>query len=169
MDEAVVAMAHDNPSEGLLSLAASEFSDSAIGVHLGHDRLVVQRREEDVAIPYRDLALSSGYIAKGSFGRVYAGLWRGRRVAVKIFQTSLADDREQVEGEFNRERGALLSVRTTRGNVHPAVVQYLGYSVCLDRLAIVMPLAEHGSLKTVLTSTRKLYGCLLYTSPSPRD
>ena len=60
-----------------------------------------ERRNDVALVPYRELEIASNSwektLGSGSFGTVYAGTWRGERVAIKRFHAP--DNRDP----FNRE------------------------------------------------------------------
>ncbi|KAG2493118.1 hypothetical protein HYH03_008547 [Edaphochlamys debaryana] len=88
-------------------------------------------------------------IGKGAFGRVYRGLYRGERVAVKVLDTGLAPSGAGSHGgrcdgeEWAALRSLLMQEVEVLGRVsHPNVVRLLAACVEPPRLALVMELCE---------------------------
>lgn len=91
-------------------------------------------------------------VGQGSYGKVYAGVWRGTDVAVKMLKGTLsADDLRAAHAEVIKELKTMRRV----GN-HKNVVSLLG--VCMlerpMRLCIVTDLMSRGSLLDVLRKGR---------------
>jgi len=118
-----------------------------------HARARIHSDGSDVQIPEEEVTIVSQPIASGSYGEVCAGRWRGSAVAIKTFHS---DARSLNADAFNRERAGYLSVRDPSNRNHPALVGYLGFVVCLDRLSMVFELAEYGSLDRVLETAREM-------------
>eukprot|EP01023_Acetabularia_acetabulum_P016582 TRINITY_DN1817_c0_g2_i3.p1 TRINITY_DN1817_c0_g2~~TRINITY_DN1817_c0_g2_i3.p1 ORF type:complete len:494 (-),score=104.19 TRINITY_DN1817_c0_g2_i3:261-1742(-) len=84
---------------------------------------------------------SKAYLGEGSFGRVYKGEWKGKKVAVKIFkeeyQTVLGKECTRIfESEFD------IMIRLQ----HENVVECYGGNKSLGKRVIVMEFMEKGSL-----------------------
>lgn len=108
-------------------------------------------------------------IGEGSFGTVWAGIWRNNSVAVKEFgfaQAAIHGDSQQSESlveEIIGEAGLMTCLR------HPKILQLYGCSLTPQAVWIVCELCERGSLRmllddnasrTPLTNEHKLSLCL---------
>ncbi len=81
-------------------------------------------------------------LGKGSFGLVVRARWRGREVAIKVFQT------ESERSAFTVELRQLSRVD------HPNIIRLYGFSSQPQHVYIVMEYAECGSLYKVLHHTK---------------
>ncbi len=77
-----------------------------------------------------------------SFGSVVRGTYKGQDVAVKTLKEDIME--EQEKKEFDREVMIMRSLR------HPNIVQFIGASNIMKRVAIVTELAPLGSLASLL-------------------
>lgn len=79
-----------------------------------------------------------------SFGSVVRGTYKGQDVAVKTLKEDMMEEKEKIE--FEREVMIMRSLR------HPNIVQFIGASNIMKRVAIVTELAPLGSLASVLNN-----------------
>jgi hypothetical protein len=96
-------------------------------------------------------------LGAGGAGCVHEGLWNGIKIAVKILHPSRQTSTSAIEA-FSREVEVMARV-----GPHPGVVAVLATCVSPPNLAIIMELAEQGSLHAVLheKGSRPRYGTLL--------
>lgn len=94
-------------------------------------------------IRFSELQLSSQTLGSGSFGTVFRGRWRNRKVAVKQYKT-----REEIDS-FMVEIKQLSCVK------HPNIVTLYGASTSNDNAYLVMEMAENGSLNYLLHENKK--------------
>eukprot|EP00002_Diphylleia_rotans_P037319 TRINITY_DN832_c0_g1_i12.p1 TRINITY_DN832_c0_g1~~TRINITY_DN832_c0_g1_i12.p1 ORF type:complete len:2157 (+),score=329.35 TRINITY_DN832_c0_g1_i12:121-6591(+) len=104
---------------------------------------IISQKEKKLyaSIPFSELELGR-LLGTGSFGEVYAGVWRGANVAVKRFVFT-GNSRILIQ-EFEKEVGIMVELR------HPNVVLYM--AACLEpkNLCIVAELMSLGSLYDIL-------------------
>ncbi|GLC35899.1 hypothetical protein PLESTM_000380500 [Pleodorina starrii] len=79
-----------------------------------------------------------GLLGSGSFGKVFEGMWQGRRVAVKVVTTNSAREDEKVQRE----------IRVTSQLSHPNIVATLTSARvgAADRTALLAPVREHNGV-----------------------
>ena len=116
------------------------------------------------ASPPPDLAVPEGFVINfedilfkkriggGQLGSIMLGSWNGTDVAVKLLKNDVAMDSltsADAFAEFAREVRFMSQLR------HPSVVKFLGAAAAPPDFGMVMELAEHGNLLSVLTKARK--------------
>ncbi|KAK1931063.1 putative serine/threonine-protein kinase drkB [Phytophthora citrophthora] len=103
---------------------------------LWNDQVVTSKR-----IPREEVQL--GYIiARGSFGQVYSGLFRGEKVAVK---TLLPEEKEENVNNFLNE------VKIAATLNHPHIIRFIGVSwTSVSDLCVVQEFMEGGDLRSLL-------------------
>jgi Protein tyrosine and serine/threonine kinase len=100
------------------SSGAAFRSADASGGHGGSGGTVDNNGSEELRIPARLSSLQLGQIlGKGSYGSVYAGVLRGRPVAVKIIESISGPDQEAQQWEAQFE--ALLGIQRQHDNIVP--------------------------------------------------
>jgi hypothetical protein len=127
--------------------------------HLSSDEIFVTINPQDVELITT--------IGEGSFGTVWAGIWRNNSVAVKEFcfaQAAIHGDSQQSESlveEIIGEAGIMTCLR------HPKILQLYGCSLTPQAVWIVCELCDRGSLRmlldhagTTLTNEHKLSLCM---------
>jgi serine/threonine protein kinase len=87
-------------------------------------------------------------IGTGSFGDVFAGAWKGQKVAIKQFMKQKVTD--EVLLEMRTESGILSAIE------HPNIIRFLGMCIKIPHLCIVTELLERGSLSTILLGNEPL-------------
>jgi hypothetical protein len=102
---------------------------------------------------YSDLVLGMP-LGAGTYGEVSAGLWGGRRVAVKkLFPGTTPVETEEVYTDFLREIGILRRIR------HDRIVSFLGFvEERASPFCLVFELLE-GNVATLLKSVRRGVRC----------
>jgi len=98
-------------------------------------------QKEKWVIRYEELTVS-GVIGSGSFGTVHAGIFMGKKVAVKFFLKQKVNDNAILE---MRTESAMLSELD-----HPNVIKFYGSCVKMPHLCIVNEMMERGSLSALL-------------------
>jgi len=99
------------------------------------------RMANEVEIPDVQLVSASHHINEGTVGNVYPGVWRHRAsgklvpVAIKVFKQASYNDGGR--SAFVHERQQLLELRQRGESLHPCIVQYYGYCLCLHRMSLV--------------------------------
>ena len=101
-------------------------------------------------IPFADVKLGV-LLGTGSFGAVYAAIWQGTEVAVKMpkvadVASSQVAIMETLIHKFKAEGDMMASVR------HPHVVNFLG--MCVEPLCIVTEQCSRGSLYSILEKAK---------------
>eukprot|EP00002_Diphylleia_rotans_P037326 TRINITY_DN832_c0_g1_i6.p1 TRINITY_DN832_c0_g1~~TRINITY_DN832_c0_g1_i6.p1 ORF type:complete len:2497 (+),score=388.76 TRINITY_DN832_c0_g1_i6:121-7611(+) len=93
-----------------------------------------------------DIEIDSECIGKGSYGAVYAGLFKGKKVAVKRVDISTSDDKSYLN--FLSE--AVMCARLSHDNV----IQFMGACTERKKPIIVMEFAQYGTLEAWLSNSK---------------
>ena len=94
-------------------------------------------------IPSREIEISTEKLGSGSFGTVFKGRWRGKKVAVKQFKT-------------HEERDSfLVEVKQLSCVKHPNIVVLYGANTLSDTAYLIMEYSEGGSLNKLLHENKK--------------
>jgi mitogen-activated protein kinase kinase kinase 7 len=94
-------------------------------------------------IPFSEIKLSGETLGSGSFGTVFKGRWRGRKVAVKQFKTR--EERDSF----------LVEVKQLSNIKHANIVTLHGATWLPDTAYLIMEYAEGGSLNNLLHECKK--------------
>jgi len=133
------------------------FPESEVNFPINYQRAIRLRHLEEPQnlniIDPKDIVLSS-IIGEGSFGRVWSGVWRASKVAVKEFvfaqaavQGGALQRNDLVQGIIGE--AAIMSVLR-----HPKILHLYGCSITTQALWIVSELCSKGSLRQVLGDRR---------------
>ncbi|EGZ30241.1 hypothetical protein PHYSODRAFT_475617 [Phytophthora sojae] len=87
-------------------------------------------------IPDHEVQRERSHLARGSFGKVYRGRWRGEKVVIKCVDVVTADD----ERDFSREARIWLRAQ------HPNVVRFMGACHLTTPCFFVCEEARNGDL-----------------------
>jgi len=87
-------------------------------------------------------------IGEGSFGRVYSGIYRGGKVAVKKALRAVDEFLQEV---LRKEAGIMLNI-----SPHPNLVQFFGGCFDADGVLLVVELCDAGSLDRYLAKQPNL-------------
>ena len=104
-------------------------------------------------IAYSEIDVMPRPIGEGSFGRVYAGKYKGEHIAIKVFMdsstagSSYPNDVNPVIQKIDREVSVISRLN------HPRIVEFKGW--CSAPPAIVTELCSLGSLADVLAAAAK--------------
>ncbi|KAK9837125.1 hypothetical protein WJX81_004755 [Elliptochloris bilobata] len=138
-------------------------ASSAGDAEWGADGRMVALGTADLNVPFRDLKFIRS-IGAGGFGRVYLGIWRQTKVAIKLLAHpadvfvdgcgephGLVDDHDR-EATEAKAAAVLAAVRKEAAMIaslrHPNIVLFMG--VCTDPPLIIMEHCQRGSLYDVL-------------------
>ncbi|EDR27385.1 protein serine/threonine kinase, putative [Entamoeba dispar SAW760] len=86
-------------------------------------------------------------IGEGSFGIVYEGIFRGRRVAIKKIKN--LEDNEEVIEEFEKEVSMLDKFRCDY------IINFFGACCLKDHICIVTEYAEYGSIRELIVKKKE--------------
>jgi len=109
----------------------------------------IELPSQDWLIEFRELTLQN-QIGKGAFGIVYAGKWRGQKVAIKKLRLPEGEQLTATEIEnFQKEAAVMKGLRP-----HKNCVLLLG--VAINPLCIVTEFVENGSLCDYLQKEKNI-------------
>lgn len=94
-------------------------------------------------IPSKEIEVSTETLGSGSFGTVFKGRWRGKKVAVKQFKTR--EERDSF----------LVEVKQLSCVKHPNIVVLYGAITLPDTAYLIMEYSEGGSLSNLLHECKK--------------
>ncbi|EGZ30238.1 hypothetical protein PHYSODRAFT_474694 [Phytophthora sojae] len=104
--------------------------------HLAHLSGATIPVAPDWFIPDHEVQRERSHLARGSFGKVYRGRWRGEKVVIKCVDVVTADD----ERDFSREARIWLRAQ------HPNVVRFMGACHLTTPCFFVCEEARNGDL-----------------------
>lgn len=109
------------------------------------DKLSNHNKNDDIAIIPSSAVLRGKILGDGGFGRVYAGSWNTRQVAIKVIRDS--EPTEKQRQLFFQEAQLLARLQ------HPRIVQF--YGISKSPFQIVIELLPRGDLYTYLTENQR--------------
>ncbi|KAG8705365.1 hypothetical protein FRC08_001704 [Ceratobasidium sp. 394] len=135
---------------------------------------LVQHGCRDMTADLDSSSCSEYPIANGGFGDVYRGqLGKGKRVAIKCMRVFECPDAEEQQQKYLKR--AAREIHTWSKLRHPHVLRLLGLVVYHDRIGMVSPWVERGTVRYYLTRTpeadrpqicTQIAGALLYLHQS---